>query len=81
MDIPNAFIHTRIGYEKDMAVIKIRGLLLDILLNISTEVYGPYVIIDRKGVKQLIVQCQKSIYGTITVSLLYYKKFRKSLED
>ena len=36
---------------------------------------------DCKGVKQLIVQCQKLIYGTMTESLLYYNKFRKRLED
>ena len=36
---------------------------------------------DCKGVKQLIVQCQKLMYGTMTESLLYYNKFRKRLED
>ena len=36
---------------------------------------------NRKGVKQIIFQCQNEIYGTITESLLYYNYFRKSLED
>ena len=38
-----------------MAIIKIKGILVDILLGISPDVYGPYVITDRKGVNQPIV--------------------------
>ena len=64
-----------------MYIINIRGILVDILLDISPDVYGPYVITDRKGLKKLIVQCQNSIYGTITANLLYYKNFGKVLED
>ena len=81
MYIPNAFIQTRIEDEKYMAIIKIRGFLVDIILDITPDVYVPCVIMDRKDVNQLIFQCQDTIYGTITASLLYYKKFKKSLED
>jgi hypothetical protein len=35
VDIPNAFIQTRIEDEKDMAIIKIRGILVDMLLDIA----------------------------------------------
>ena len=41
-----------------MAIIKIRGVLVDILLDISADLYGLYVIMDRKGFKQLIPQCK-----------------------
>ena len=81
MDILNSFIQTHIEDEKDMNVIKIRGVLVYILLEIAPDVYGPYVITDLKGVKQLIFQCKNSINGTIMESLLEYKKFKKSLED
>ena len=81
MDISNGFIQTRIEYEKDIAIINIRGVLVYILLDISPDVYGPYVITYLKGVKQLIVQCQNIIYCAMMASLLYYKKFRNSLED
>ena len=64
-----------------MAIINIRGVLVNILLEIAPDVYGSYVVTDRKGIKQLILQCQNSIYGTTTAILLYYKKFRRSLED
>ena len=49
IDIPNAFIQTRIEKEEDMAIIKIRGILVDILLEIAPLVYGPYVTTDKKG--------------------------------
>ena len=81
MEIPNAFIQTHIKYEKDMSIIKSRGVLVYIMLEIALDVYETYVIMDRKGANQLIFQCQKSIYGTMTAIMIYYKKFRRSIED
>ena len=52
-----------------------------ILLEIAPDVYWLYEITYHKSVKQLIAQCQNKIYGAMTESLLYYKKFRKSIED
>jgi len=71
VDIPNAFVQTCIEDEKDMAFIKIRGVLVDILVDIAPDVYKPYVSKDKKGVKQLLVQCQNALYGTMVSSLLY----------
>ena len=80
IDIPNAFIQTRIEEEEDMAIIKIRGVLVDMLVDIAPDVYKQYVTTDRnKGTKVLIVQCRNAIYGTMVASLLYYRKFCKSL--
>ncbi len=81
IDIPNAFIQTRVEDEKDMAIIKIRGVLVDILVDIAPDVYKSYVTTDKKGMKQLLVQCQNALYGTMVASLLYYRKFTKSLTD
>jgi hypothetical protein len=53
IDIPNTFIQTRVEDEKDMAFIKIRGVLVDILVEIAPDVYMPYVTLDKKGTKQL----------------------------
>ena len=50
------------------------------LLDIAPEVYKAFVSTNKKGVKQLIVQCQNAIYGTMIASLLYYKKFSGSLQ-
>jgi hypothetical protein len=79
IDIPNAFIQMQVEDEEDMAIIKIRGVLVDILVQIAPDVYKSYVTTDKKGTKQLLVQCQNVLYGTMVASLLYYRKFTKSL--
>jgi hypothetical protein len=81
VDILNAFVQTRVENENDMAFIKIRGILVDILVEIATYVYKSYVSNDKKGSKQLLVQCQNDLYGTMVSSLLYYRNFVKSLTD
>jgi hypothetical protein len=52
---------------------------VDILVEIAPDVYKSYVSKDKKGSKQLLVQCQNALYGTMVASLLYYRKFVKSL--
>ena len=82
IDVPNVFIQTRVEDEKDMAFMKIRGVLIvDILVGIAPEMYKHYVTRDKKGVPQSLVQCQNTLYGTMVASLLYYRKFAKSLTD
>ena len=68
-------------YEKDMAFIKIRGVLVDILVEISPDVYKLHVTSDKKGVKQLLVKCQKALYGSIVAILRYYRMFTNNLTD
>jgi hypothetical protein len=81
LDVPNAFVQTRVENEKDMVFIKIRGILVDILVEIAPEAYKSYVSQDNKGNKKLLVQFQNTLYGTMVASLLYYRKFVKSLTD
>jgi Reverse transcriptase (RNA-dependent DNA polymerase) len=81
VDIPNAFVQTVIEDEKDRSFIRIRGPLVDILTNIAPDVYGEYVTIGKNGDKVLLVQCLNALYGTMVASLLYYKKFVKSLKS
>jgi hypothetical protein len=80
-DIPSAFAQTRVENVKDMAFIKIRGILVDVLVEIAPDVYKSYVSKDKKGSKQLLVQCQNALYGTMVASLLHYWKFVKSLTE
>jgi hypothetical protein len=81
IDIPNAFIQTHVEDEKDMVIIKLHGVLVDILVVIAPNVYKSYATVDKKGVKQLVVQCQNALYGTMVASLLYFCKFTKSLTE
>ena len=57
VDITNAFIQTIVEDEKDKALIHIRGLFVDILVSIAPSVYGPYVMVGKKGKKKLLIQC------------------------
>jgi hypothetical protein len=81
VDIPNAFVQTVVSKEDaDHRVIAcIRGLLVDILVSIALDVYGPYVSTTKNGQKVLIVECLNAFYGTMVAALLYYKKFVNSL--
>jgi hypothetical protein len=54
---------------------------VDILVEIATAVYKPYVSKDKKGMKEFLVQFQNALYGTMVASLLYYWKFFKSLTE
>jgi hypothetical protein len=49
VDIPNAFIQTRVEHEKDRVFIKIRGVLVDILVEIAPPVYKPFFSRNKKG--------------------------------
>jgi hypothetical protein len=62
-----------------VAIITIRGVLVDILVQIVPHVYESYIMTDNKGMKQLLVQCQNARYGMMVASLLYFCKFTKSL--
>ncbi len=80
-DIPNAFVQTVVEDEKDRAFICICGQLVNIMVSIAPDVYGPYVTVGKKGEKQLLFQCLTALYGTMVALLLYYKKFVKSLKS
>jgi hypothetical protein len=81
VDIPNAFVQTIVEDEKDKALIHIHGPLVDILVSIAPNVYGLCITAGKKGKKQLLVLCLTALYGTMVASLLYYKKFVKSLKS
>jgi hypothetical protein len=81
VDIPNECVQTCVENKKDIVFINIRGILVDILVEIVPDVYKSYVLKDNKGMKHLMVQCHNAMYGTMDASLLYYRKFVKSLTD
>ena len=81
-DVPNAFIQTMMPQPEagqDRVVMKISGVLVDLLVQMAPETYGPYVVFEN-GRKVLYVQVIRALYGMLEASLLWYKKFRKDLE-
>jgi hypothetical protein len=77
VDIPNTFVQTVVSKEdaEHRITVCIRGPLVDVLVSIALDVYGPYVPTTKTGQKVLIVECLNPVYGTMVASLLYYKKF------
>ena len=81
-DIPNAFIQAVLPKKKpdeDRVVMKITGVLVDMLVEINPELYSPAVVLEN-GKKVLYVEVLRAIYGMLEVALLWYKKFREDLE-
>ena len=78
--ILNTFIQICVEKIEDMATIIVIGGLVDVLVEITPDIYGPYVSTEKKGVTTLILRCNNSIYRIIIASLLYYRKFCKKIK-
>jgi hypothetical protein len=81
IDILNAFIQTQVDDAKDRVMICITGVIVDWLVKVAPKVYALYVGTNSKGVKRLLVECYKAIYGTMVAGLLYYRMFSSSLKN
>jgi hypothetical protein len=81
--IPNAFIQAYLPKKEpgeDRVVMKITGVLVDMLVDINPELYGPAVVLENRK-KVIYVEVLKAIYGMLEAALLWYTTFRKDLED
>ena len=82
MDVPNAFIQT--GFppkvKGDRIIMKIRGALVDWLVELDPLTYSLYVVIKR-GEKVLYLETLRAIYGMLEASLLWYRKSRGELDE
>jgi hypothetical protein len=63
IDIPSPFIHTPVKEEQDMAFMKLRVVLVDILVELAPIIYKAYTRTDKKDVKQFVVQCRYALCG------------------
>jgi hypothetical protein len=50
------------------------------LVNINPELYSPAVVLENRK-KVLYIEVLKAIYGMLEAALLWYKTFRKDLQD
>jgi hypothetical protein len=83
-DIPNAFIQALMPEVKDgdeRVMIKITGVLVDILVELNPELYGPCVVYERNRKVLFYVQVMRAIYGMLEAAILWYKKFQGELEE
>ena len=70
-DVPNAFVQTDIEQTGEKIVMKIRGILVDMLVEMAPEIYQEYVVVHGRD-KVLYVKMLKALYGMLVASLLYY---------
>ena len=76
-DILNTFIQAEmpdISNGKERVTMKITGVLVDMLVQLSPEIYGPYVVFEKQW-KVIYVQVLKVIYGMLQTALLWYNRF------
>ena len=60
-------------------VMKITGKLVDMLVAIAPEIYGPYVVYkNRKNTLYVIVLI--ALYGMLISAMLWYNKFQGNLK-
>ena len=72
-DVPNAFIQTEmpeIKQGEERVMMKITGVLMDMLIQLDPQLYGPHVVYEKEH-KVLM----------LTASLLWYLKLKKDLEN
>jgi hypothetical protein len=80
-DIPNAFIQANLPDMQDgdeRVVMKITGVLVDLLVEIDVTKYGPYVVFEN-GVKTIYVGLLRALYGILGAALMWYQQFKKDL--
>jgi hypothetical protein len=83
VDMPNAFVTTeneKLADHHEVDLMKIRGKLVDILVQVDPELYGPYVTYEN-GQKILYVEILRALYGMIKSPLLYYRHWRSKIES
>jgi hypothetical protein len=71
IDIPNAFVQTRLENEEDKAIMRLRGKLAELMVKVAPKIYTKYVIINRKGKTVLYVRLLNALYGIMKAALLY----------
>ena len=80
-DIPNAFVQMEMDKTKkgERVTMKIRGALVDILLEMDYEKCQNFVT-KENGRRILYVSMSKALYGMLESAILYYKKFWRHIE-
>ena len=81
IEIPNTFMQTVIKNEKDKFIMRMHGEVVDILCKLSPETYKPFVTMDKRGNRQILMKCLNALNGLMVASLLYCRKFTNSLKS
>ena len=58
-DVPGAFLHTE--FDKNVLMV-LRGELGEMMVQITPQIYRPYINMDKKGTPILYVRYKKALY-------------------
>ena len=75
LGVPNAFVQTNIPpkkYGEERVIMKIKGALVDIILELDSETYSKHVVSENLN-KVVYVVVFRAIYGILVAALLLYK--------
>ena len=65
--------------SRERVIMKITGVLVDILMQLCPEVYGLYVVYEDNH-EVLYIEVIHALYRMLVAALMFYKKFRKDLK-
>jgi hypothetical protein len=75
VDVPGAFMQADMD---ELVHVRFTGTMVDLLLEIDPEMYGPYVTYEGKE-KVMYVELLKALYGTMRAARLFWEKLRARL--
>ena len=78
LDIPGSFLNANI---KEQVIMLLKNELAELKVMIDLALYGPYMIMMKKGEKLLYVKILKAMYGLMRATLLFYLKLRANFEE
>ena len=78
--VPHAFIQTIIPNRNEQVIMNIEGVLVDLIMEMATEVYGKYVVYENRR-KVLYVVVLQALYGMIVTYILWYNKLHSDLKE
>jgi hypothetical protein len=79
IDIPNAFVETKLENEEVKAIMRLRGKLAELIVRVAPEVYKKYVFVNKKGETVLYVKLLNALCGVLKAALLFYQKLINDL--
>ena len=81
VDVPNAFVQTRLEDDNDKAIMRMRGPLASLMVKIAPNVYGSYIRKNKLGELVLYVHLLNALYGIMKAALLYYRRFVSDIKS
>ena len=81
---PNAFIQTTIpnaDKAEEQIIMKITGVLVNYLVDIAPELYGPYVVFEDGKKVLCLASFASHFMGLLITALLWFNRLKKDLGE